>query len=440
MDSETSAVTAASAARGKLEPKVRLADLVHVISEASDLMCPQVVGHHRRVAFITAAIARMFGLGADERRDVVLAAALHDCGAFSLRERLDLLEFETRRPYKHADAGYRLLRVVPELRQAAAAVRFHHVPWRYGEGGQSQGVKVPLGSRIIHLADRVAVLLKPGSAPKTQGRTIRRVVCAHAGALFAPELVRAFEQAAALPGFWDEAANPPSFREEELLGGPSVAETDLMGLARLFWQFVDFRSHFTATHTSGVVAAAERLADLCDLDEAQSRSLSFAAAMHDFGKLSVPVEILEKPGPLTKEEWTVMQRHPSCGFEVLETLPALRQINVWANYHHEKLSGKGYPFHLTAAGIPFESRIVSVADVFTALTEDRPYRSGLGGKQAIGIMGEMVGDGSLDPALVDIAVRHHDELDTARREAQQQADRRYVDFLKPKDDIYEAGR
>ncbi len=411
--------------------KVRLVDLVSAVSEAMDFMSPEIVGHHRRVAFVTQAIARQVGLSDGDHRDLLLGAALHDCGAFSLRERLNLLDFETRRPHAHADAGYRLLRIVPDLRRAAICVRYHHVAWEHGKGGERQGEQVPLGSQIIHLADRVSVLVKPTEAPEARARSIRRLISARAGAVFVPELVQAFEEAAATPDFWCQAANPAAVCDEELFGSALVSEADLMGLASLFWRFVDFRSHFTATHTSGVVAVAEQLSGLCGLEAGGTRNLSVAAAMHDLGKLSIPAEILEKPGPLSTEERTVMQRHPSCGFNVLEKLPALRQINTWANYHHEKLSGQGYPFGLTAEEIPFESRIVSIADVFTALTEDRPYRKGLGGPETMGILHEMVRDGSLDPALVAIAARHGDAIDEVRRLAQKDAGARYNDFLRP---------
>jgi len=187
--------------------------------------------------------------------------------------------------------------------------------------------------------------------------------------------------------------------------GALVAEKDLMGLASIFWRFVDFRSHFTATHTSGVVAIVQQLAGLCGLDGAATRKIAIAAALHDLGKLSVPAETLEKAGPLSSGEWEVMRHHPSCGCDVLGKIPALGEINTWANFHHEKLSGKGYPFHLSADRIPFESRIVAVADVFTALTEDRPYRKGMSREQTGEILRAMIADGSLEPELVGIAAR-----------------------------------
>jgi HD-GYP domain-containing protein (c-di-GMP phosphodiesterase class II) len=411
--------------------KVRLVDLVYAVSEAMDSMCPEVVGHQRRVAFIAHAIAREIGLAGGDHRDVVLAAALHDSGAFSLREKLNLLDFETTQPHKHADAGFRLLRIVPDFERAAVFVRYHHVVWAHGRGEEWVGGSAPLGSQIIHLADRVSVLIDPANEPLAQARVIRRRIVARAGPVFNPELVQAFEETAATADFWNEAAHPGALYGEEMFGAALVAEADLMNLASIFYRFVDFRSHFTATHTSGVVAVVLHLAGLCGLDEPTTGKLTIAAAMHDLGKLSVPAEILEKAGPLSDAEWEVMHRHPSCGFDVLGKMPALREINGWANYHHEKLSGKGYPFHLSAERIPFESRIVSVADVFTALTEDRPYRKGMGGPQVAAVMRTMVDDGSLDPALVEIAARHGDAIGEVRRSAQARAVEHYRDFCLP---------
>ena len=126
---------------------------------------------------------------------------------------------------------------------------------------------------------------------------------------------------------------------------------------------------------------------------------------HDLGKLSIPDGILEKPGRLTAEEFAVIRQHT---YYTYYTYTILRESDVpaplpeWAAYHHERLDGNGYPFHLDAPNLDTGSRIMAVADVFSALCEDRPYRPRMGKSQVEGVMRDMVVGSALDGEIVGI--------------------------------------
>jgi HD-GYP domain-containing protein (c-di-GMP phosphodiesterase class II) len=207
-----------------------------------------------------------------------------------------------------------------------------------------------------------------------------------------------------------------------------LCEADFRSLVRVFWQIVDFRSPFTATHTSGVAAVAGFLAPLAGVTGAAGRKVAIAAGLHDLGKLAVPSETLEKEQSLTREEVTSIREHPLNGWRILEHVPGLAEINRWANFHHERLDGLGYPFRLPAAQIPLESRIVTVADIFTALTEERPYRRGMSGREAVGILGSMADGGAIDPDIVALMRVNRGEAALVRRMAQEGASGRYQAF------------
>lgn len=151
--------------------------------------------------------------------------------------------------------------------------------------------------------------------------------------------------------------------------------------------------------------------------------------MHDLGKLAVPAEILEKPGRLTPQEFAVVRRHTYYTYHLLEPLKVLDLIRVWAAYHHERIDGHGYPFHLVANELPLGSRIVSVADIFTALTEDRPYRKGMSVKEAFQIISDAAEQRRLDPSVVDILKEHLIQVDQARALAQTSALDEYHRFI-----------
>jgi putative nucleotidyltransferase with HDIG domain len=129
-------------------------------------------------------------------------------------------------------------------------------------------------------------------------------------------------------------------------------------------------------------------------------SLVYAALFHDIGKLGVPESILNKPGPLTPEEWDVMKRHPVMGVSILDNVGSFRKISDWVLYHHERMDGHGY-LGIPGDEIPLAARIISVADVFSALYMSRPYCGGVNYDECIRIMREDAGD-HLDPELVDV--------------------------------------
>jgi len=143
----------------------------------------------------------------------------------------------------------------------------------------------------------------------------------------------------------------------------------------------------------------------------------------------VPAEILEKPDKLTREEYAVMRRHTYYTYHILEPLKMLNVVTQWGAFHHERIDGQGYPFHLQGVDLPLGARIVSVADVFTALTEDRPYRKGLGVNEALKILSEAARRRQVDGELVAVVREHFDDLNQIRINARQAAREEYHQFV-----------
>jgi len=136
------------------------------------------------------------------------------------------------------------------------------------------------------------------------------------------------------------------------------------------------------------------------LPSARLQMLRRAALLHDIGKLSVPNSILDKPGNLTETEFQVIASHSRLSREILGRISAFDEIAVIAGNHHEKLDGSGYPNHLLGEQLPFESRLIAVADVYGALSEDRPYRKTLDSTEIQSIMTRLV-PGKLDSTCFD---------------------------------------
>jgi len=410
------------------EINVPLFDMVMSLANAIDLVSPALVNHHNRVAYVASSLASELGLSAIEQKDLMLAGALHDVGALSLKDRLDALAFEcsSETVSRHGAMSCALLRSFAPFADVAPMTRYHHTPWEGHEDGD-----IPRGSHLLHLADRVAVLVNRGNSLTGQSREIVERVTAQSGRKFGPQYVEAFTNLAARDSFWRELASPHirSVLEERFRS--AMVQLDMQGilnLARLFGQIIDFRSRFTATHSCGVAAIAEALSRQLGFNEQERCLIKAAGYLHDLGKLAVPSSILEKQGKLTEDEYSVMKGHAYHTFQVLEPVDALRVVNQWASFHHERLDGSGYPFNRAGRDISLEARIIAVADIFSALTESRPYRPELPNDDALQILRQMALDGALDHNVVGMLRLHYRELSHLRQEAELAAAKEYQQF------------
>ena len=247
-----------------------------------------------------------------------------------------------------------------------------------------------------------------------------------------PEIVDAFLRASSNDSFWLDlnAADLLSLMSERMPFSTVELDSDgLQDFAELLAQMIDFRSRFTATHSSGVAATAATLAQLFGFPESDCKRVLVAGYLHDLGKLAIPTESLEKAGKLTEEEWQTVRSHPYYTYRILVSIKGLEDIALWCGVHHERLCGTGYPFGSNNSGIPLEARILAVADIFTALAEDRPYRKGLEREAVIAIMGKMVEGFELDRRVFEVLVAHYADLNRVRVAAQETALREYQGFM-----------
>ncbi|WP_018981988.1 response regulator [Salinimonas chungwhensis] len=177
----------------------------------------------------------------------------------------------------------------------------------------------------------------------------------------------------------------------------------------------EYKDNETGTHVLRMSHYSKVLALAYGFSHEQAEILLHAAPMHDIGKIGIADNILLKPGKLTEEEFTIMQTHPQIGAEILsdadsELLKVARSV---ALTHHEKWDGSGYPTGLAGEEIPIEGRIVAVADVFDALTSERPYKKAWSVEDALQLLQDQKGR-HFEPALVDLLIDNLDEILTIR--------------------------
>ncbi|HQQ89856.1 MAG TPA: HD domain-containing protein, partial [Oscillospiraceae bacterium] len=172
--------------------KISLYDLLICLTNAGDLISHEVADHHKQVAYLAFRLGEQMDLSQEDKKNLMLAGLLHDIGAFSLEERLSMIENEPPSPHDHAFRGARLLEEFPPLAGAAEIIRYHHVPWEDGKGKIFCGGDVSPLSHILHLADRIAVSIEPDQNVIDQIDGIRERALLKKGSIFMPEAVDAF--------------------------------------------------------------------------------------------------------------------------------------------------------------------------------------------------------------------------------------------------------
>ncbi|HTU78014.1 MAG TPA: diguanylate cyclase [Solirubrobacteraceae bacterium] len=189
---------------------------------------------------------------------------------------------------------------------------------------------------------------------------------------------------------------------------------------------VDLRFSGSARHSETVGRYAEMMARELGLSEERVARVHLAGRLHDIGKVGVPDRILSKPAKLTDEEFTVIQRHPDLGAQILEH-PSLADVRAWVGAHHERPDGRGYPLGLSAQQIPIEARILAVADAYEAMTSDRAYSASVGQAEACAELERCAGT-QFDPRVVQ-ALLNVLERDAAHAQAEAAIARRRSDTL-----------
>lgn len=224
---------------------------------------------------------------------------------------------------------------------------------------------------------------------------------ARSGKWFDPMLVEACERVAASPGFWTMLDSPElplavvDLSPED--GRLPIDEDYLDDIASAFARVVDSKSPYTHGHSERVALFTDMIGETLGLDDGRRRRLKRAALLHDIGKLGVSNQILDKPGQLDASEWSAVRHHPRLGEIILSRIGVFRELSKIAGGHHERLDGKGYPRGLVGDEIDLDTRIVTCADIFDALTAERPYRAALPVSRALEIMRADIGT-AIDPA------------------------------------------
>ena len=427
--------------------RLKLAELISALSHALDITEGQPEGHCVRCCWIGMHIGREYGLSEHQMWSLYYTLLLKDLGCSSNAARIcelyltddlsfkrdfktigdslpKVLNFVLKHTGLKAGLAERFRNVLTimrdgkEIAQELIATRCHRgaeiarllrFPQDVSDGIYSldehfngQGRPAGLSADAVPIYSRIALLAQVIDVFHTQGGKGEALeeIAQRSGSWFDPDLVEIAEKLADVAGFWETLASPEIIeRILALEPAGQVVELDddyLDDIAAAFGQVVDSKSPYTSGHSARVALYTDMIAEELEISPERRRWLKRGALLHDVGKLGVSNSILDKPGKLDDEEWKAVQMHATYTETILSRIDAFDELARVAASHHERLDGNGYPRGLTAESICLETRIITTADIFDAITAERPYRGAIPIPKTLEMMAENVGT-AIDP-------------------------------------------
>ncbi|MDR2123958.1 MAG: HD domain-containing protein [Desulfovibrio sp.] len=384
---------------------IRVDQLVRAVATALDIIEGDMFGvgtnHGKRVAVLCAAMGRRLGMGEADVAALSTCALFHDS---ALTEYMLYLTEQSGKAglYLHCIYGQRNVDLLPLPGDAAGVVLYHHERADgTGAFGRREG-NFPVGAALIAAADTLDVQFPLQNMPGRYLDKLRAHVASEAGKAFTRDAVEA--ALSVLDEDMLEQLRSGHIRETaERLLPPWIAgmeDAAAFRLAALAARIIDYKSAFTRQHSVQIANRAWLMGGYCNYTPEGRAQLYLAAALHDLGKLATPLHILEKPGPLTAEEFAIIKDHPRGTHEMLATVGGLEDICRWASEHHEKLDGTGYPFGRNADALDYNSRLLCCLDIYQGVCESRPYHPRRGHKETMEILRGMADKGLVDPDIV----------------------------------------
>jgi HD-GYP domain-containing protein (c-di-GMP phosphodiesterase class II) len=454
-DSAMDRLTRPTSRPHKLTPGLRLSELIAALSHALDITEGQPEGHCVRCCWIGMHIGRQAGLSEPQLWELYYALLLKDLGCSSNAARIcelyltddlsfkrdfktvgeglpQVLNFVLQHTGLNAGLAERFRSVLTILRdgpriaheliatrcqRGAEIARLLRFPDGVAEGiysldehfngkGKPHGLAgeaIPVYARIALLAQVIDVFHTADGRAAAMQEVRQR-----AGHWFDPDLVQAFESVATQDAFWEVLASPTLDLSVQALEPPHdevVLDDDYLDdIATAFGQVVDSKSPYTSGHSARVALYTDLIAESLGLSPERRRWLKRGALLHDVGKLGVSNSILDKAGKLDEAEWACVRQHAIYTENILGRIGAFAELARISGAHHERLDGGGYPRGLKGDEICLETRIITTADIFDAITAERPYRGAIPIPKTLEIMAETVGT-ALDANCFDALQR-----------------------------------
>lgn len=390
--------------------EVTLNHIVTVINRTINSLDKAFLNHGEEVSYIMFNLLKAHGgYTRDEIRKLCVISTFHDIGLYKISEMgkvSTLDEAENEKNFDHAVYGALFIKYFSPISYLYEVIFNHHFDYKYFK---SRGVKLPSEeSLLLNLADNIDRIYVRASSKEASFNKDN----------YLKKHVDLFYKAKKEYDFINKLKNG-SYKKElkELFSEEFVERDEVIEYSKMLAYSIDFRSESTVEHTITVEAISYQIGKMMKLDDIKLNIIKVSAALHDIGKIGIPMDILEKPGKLTPEEFEIIKEHTTIGYRILSNLNIddIRDIGI---LHHEKLDGSGYPFGLKGDEISTEIRIVAIADIIGALIGTRSYKKEFSKEKVIQILNEMADDNKIDKDITNLFINNYDYvIKEARKEA-----------------------
>lgn len=393
--------------------KFCLNDLYYSFSHALDCVEHDLLGvttyHGQRVAYICSQMGKEMGMHNGELLDLAGAAILHDNALTEyIHEELDnginvLIDKDRISEGVHCVIGEGNIKNMPFRHDMSGAILYHHENADGSGPFAKKEEETPLTAQIIHIADQIDAYYDFSYMSESKYNLLSKFAVNNIGILFSKKCVDIFLKSCPLEKLMMLQRGKVQAMLTQAL--PEVerefTRSEILGISKVFAGIVDYKSEFTRTHSIGIAEYADRMGRYYGYCDEECTKLYFAGALHDIGKLIVDRDILEKPDKLTVREYEHIQSHAYYTYEMLSQIKGLEDVTRWASFHHEKLNGRGYPFNKKSEELGKNERLIACLDIYHALIESRPYKSGLSHDKSIAILRSMGDKGMLDKDIIE---------------------------------------
>ncbi|MGM0445304.1 MAG: HD domain-containing phosphohydrolase [Bacillota bacterium] len=412
----------------KTSMKISFYNVIKTIADSIDLMSIEISGHHKLVAYNALRIGIELNLTDRELRKLVFSSLIHDIGILYFDENIDYL-VRDRENEEHAYVGHILLEDFFPFDGYAQVLKNHHQDWYNLKENENNFL-----SNILNLADIIAYFIdKEKTTNILQTDYIKNKIHKYCDKKINDEILSKFDTLSKQESFWLDITNLEI--RERMLDDYIRNYLDIylnidqvMEISEIVSHIIDFRNPFTATHSKGIATISSNLAKDFSFSDLDVKIMEIAGYFHDIGKMIVPLSIINKKGKLTKKEWGLMKSHTYYSYHVLNNIKEIPQLKNWAAFHHETLDGRGYPFNIDKNDICLGARILAVSDIFTAITENRPYRDGYNKDKVIKILKDNVKRNKIDKKVVNQLLDNYDYYNKLRKKQQEKAIQAYKNF------------
>lgn len=382
---------------------IRSNQVITMIYRALNLLDARLVNHGSYVAAIMKDMLEADGVrDAELKKKLCILSLLHDVGAYRIREINNILQVETASAWEHSIYGYLFLKEFPPLRELAGVILYHHAEYdKRWEAPQD----ILRYAQLLYVADRVEIWHRSNQGGRKKALT--EYLKKKSGSLFSEEAVACYLRADEQFDTYNRLE--PSIVFDEIAACDITDEEEKKSYLWLMVHSIDFRSSVTVTHTVGVVEIACQLARRLGLSKEEQQQIYYGALLHDIGKIGTPVAILEKAGRLTEPEMKIMREHVVLGEEIIRDCVD-EKVARTAMRHHEKLDGTGYPLGLTEKELTLPERLLTVADIVSALSMSRSYKEAFPKEKVFAILQKMEEDRQIDGSVLAVMKADYDEI------------------------------